>query len=128
MFNLKILQKDNAFVGTDVYRANDVAVPAAYRAGLVHSHNINQNGSNHQVTIKSTVPVVTVIDGISQSNNAFLGVIKFSSLQSITSDTEREACYDNLIAYAIVAKANILSGTLPDEPIVVPTLASLLKP
>lgn len=122
MFKLQILQKDNSIVGTDMYRSTDASIANAFRPTLSHAINPNSLGTNNQVTIKSVVPVVVNNEGVASSTNQYFCSLKFSSLQHITNDAERELAFDNLIEYATKAKAWILSGTLPDEPIVFGTV------
>lgn len=118
---LLILSKDNDLFGTDRYRDNNKTVPMAHRATIDMSVNPNASGTNNQVTIKSLEPVIRTIDGVVSSDDSFLVVTKFSSLQHITNDAERERAFDNHLRFLITGKQAILDGQLPDAPVVIPT-------
>lgn len=115
---LAILSKDNDLLGTDKYRETDKTVPMAYRPTVEMSVNANASGTNNNVTVKSTFPVVTTVNGVTTSKDSFLMVSKFSSLQHITNDVERAKAFDDHIKFLGKARASILDGQLPDAPVV----------
>lgn len=112
----KILSKDNSPYGTDYYRSTNATIPAAYRATHVHSCDMNKSGTNSNVTLNTKVPVVVNADGRTYSVDTFKASTYFASLQHITADTERALAFDEHIKILILARQDILSGTLPDEP------------
>lgn len=113
---IKILSKDNSPYGKDFYRDTDATVPAAFRATHEHNCDMNKSGTNSNVNIRTQVPVVYTIDNRSASANAFSTRTYFTSLQHITSDTEREKAFDEHLKFLILARADVMAGTLPDEP------------
>lgn len=115
---LLILSKDNDLLGTDKYRDTTKTIPMAYRATIDMSVNQNSTATNNNVTVRSVNPVVKEVAGVTTSQDSFLMVTKFSSLQHITNDTERAACFDKHVAFLLAARASILDGQLPDAPIV----------
>lgn len=118
---LKILSKDVDAFGTDKYRDDNVAIPMAYRSSAVHSINPNSTSTNNQVTLKTTTPVVNVVNGVSTSNDSFMMVTKFSSLQHIVNDAERALCYDNHIKMLILTRDTNLAGNLPNAAVAIPS-------
>lgn len=124
---IKILSKDNSPYGKDYYRDTDATVPAAFRATHEHSCDMNKSGTNSNVNIRTQVPVVYEIDNRSASANAFSMRTYFTSLQHITSEVEREKAFDEHIKLLVLARADVLTGTLPDEPYdTAPTLKAVL--
>lgn len=112
----KILSKDNSPYGTDFYRSTNAAIPAAYRASHVHSCDMNKSNTNSNVTINTKVPVVIGEADRKISVDTFKCTTYFTSLQHITADAERALAFDEHIKMCILARADILAGTLPDEP------------
>lgn len=115
---LLILSKDNDLLGTDKYRDTTKTIPMAFRATIDMSVNQNSTATNNNVSVRSVHPVVKDISGVTTSSDSFLAVTKFSSLQHITNDVERAACFDNHVAFLLAARSSILDGQLPDEPVV----------
>lgn len=113
---IKILSKDNSPYGKDYYRDTDATVPAAFRATHEHNCDMNKSGTNSNVNIRTQVPVVYAIDNRSASTNAFSTRTYFTSLQHITSDIERKKAYDEHLKFLVLARADVLAGTLPDVP------------
>ena len=122
---LLILSKDTDLLGTDRYRDSDKAIPMAFRATIDMTVNPNSSGTNNQVTVKSVQPVINTVDGIATSKDSFLVVTKFSSLQHITNDAERERVFDNHLRFLISAKQSILDGQLPSTAVVIPTTGTV---
>lgn len=118
---IKIISKDNDILGTDKYRDDDATIPLAYRQTMELSVSPNASGTNHNVSLKTVVPVVNTIDGVTVSNDSFLAVTKFSALQHITNDTERAAAYDKHVAFLSNAEVReaFLNGQLTDEPVTI---------
>lgn len=113
--SFSILSKDIDAFGTDIYRDEDKTIPLAFRPTITHSVNPNSDGSNHQVTVKVRVPVVTVTDGVTTSTDRFEFIGKFSSLQNIVADGPRLRCIDTAIEYLTEAKTAIINGQLPSQ-------------
>lgn len=113
---IKILSKDNSPYGKDFYRDINAAVPAAFRATHEHSCDMNKSGTNSNVNVRTQVPVVFTIDNRAASTNAFSVRTYFTSLQHITSDAERNKAIDEHIKFLILARSDIMAGTLPDTP------------
>lgn len=112
--SLQLLSKENDVIGTDKYRLEDPTIPAAYRPTCELTVRQNADRSNNNVTIVSRVPVViTASDGSKTSKDTFVASFKFSSLQNVTNDAERLACFDNLQKVITAAKTQILAGMLP---------------
>lgn len=114
---IQILSKDNDLLGTDIYRESDKTNPMAFRPTIVMSVNPNTSGSNHNVAVKTSVPVVKDVAGVVTSSDSFLMVTKFSALQHISNDVERAKCFDDHIKFLGKARTAILDGQLPDAPI-----------
>lgn len=124
---IKILSKDNSPYGKDFYRDTNATVPAAFRATHDHSCDMNKSGTNSNVNVRTLVPVVHSIDGRSASANSFSTRTYFNSLQHITSDVERAKSFDEHVKFLILARGDILAGTLPDEPYdTAPTLKTVM--
>lgn len=119
--SIKILSKDNDLIGTDKYRDDAKVLPMAYRPTIDNSVTQNAKGTNNSVTIKSVTPVVVTANGVTSSADSFLMVTKFSSLQHITNDAEREQCYDDHVRMLILNRSANLYGQLPDVPVVFPS-------
>lgn len=119
MSTFKSISKDVDVIGTDKYRVEDLTIPQAYRASTQMSISVNKVSTNNNVTIRDVTPVVNVIDGKHMSSDSFIMTTKFTSLQHITNDVEREATFDRHMAVLVAAKAAILKGELPSTPIVI---------
>lgn len=122
---LVILSKDTDLLGTDRYRDSDKTIPMAFRATIDMTVNPNASNTNNQVTIKSVQPVVNTVQGVVTSKDSFLMVTKFSSLQHITNDAERERIFDNHLRFLIASKQSILDGQLPSQAVVIPTTGTV---
>lgn len=108
-----IVQKDNDQLGTDIWRSKDVTIPMAYRPTVVHVSRASANGNNLNQTIEAQVPLVRVVDGLAVSTDAFKATFKFSSLQHVVNDEEREEAFDALITYLSKNKDDIINGRKP---------------
>lgn len=108
-----IIQKDNDQLGTDIYRSKDLTIPMAYRPSIVHTSRMSANGNNLNQTIETQVPLVRLVDGLTVSSDAFKASFKFSALQHVVNDAEREECFDALLKYLTVNKADIINGRKP---------------
>lgn len=122
---LVILSKDTDLLGTDRYRDSDKAIPMAFRATIDMTVNPNSSNTNNQVTIKSVQPVVNTVEGVTTSKDSFLMVTKFSSLQHITNEAERERVFDNHLRFLIASKQSILDGQLPSTAVDIPTTGTV---
>lgn len=110
---LSILSKETDVVGTDKYRANDAAIPMAFRAYAEVTANPNADGSNVQMTVMTAKPVVFLSNGINTVVGTFRATTKFNALQNIVNDTERNAVIDAHIELLTKLKTSVANGTLP---------------
>lgn len=108
-----IIQKDNDQLGTDIYRSKDLTIPMAYRPSIVHTSRVSANGNNLNQTVEAQVPLVRLVDGLTVSSDAFKASFKFSALQHVVNDAEREECFDALLTYLTVNKDDIINGRKP---------------
>lgn len=120
---LSILSKETDVVGTDKFRANDAAIPMAYRAHAEVTMNPNADGSNIQATVMTAKPVVVTVNGVPTVPGTFRMTTKFNSLQTITNDAERIAVIDAHVEMLVALKQNLANGMLPSTaPILAKTL------
>lgn len=110
---MKIISKQQDLFGTDVYRLEDTSKPYAYRPTSEHTVNQNPNKSNNMTTVRTVVPVLTKVDGVTLASNSFSATTKFTALQQITNDVERVLAFDEHIKFLQAARADILEGRLP---------------
>lgn len=114
---LKILSKDVDAFGSDTYRDDNTAIPLAYRPTIVETINPNKEGTNNMVTVEVKVPVVETINGVTTSKNTFRCTVKYTALQSVTSDAERARALDLAIEYLTARKATLVQGILAASPV-----------
>lgn len=117
MAQFSIVSKQNDIYGIDKYRFNDVSVPVAYRHNIEMQVAENPRKTSNTVTVRSVTPIVKVIDGSSVSTDSFVATTKFTALQQVTNAAERAACFDKHVAFLLAARADILEGRLPLEPV-----------
>lgn len=115
MTKLSILSKEQDVVGTDKYRANDPAIPMAFRASASMTINPNADGSNHQVTVQTVKPIVKTdtTNGVTSSPAAFRMTTKFNALQDRTDTVARTKCIEAHIEALTLLKSQIADGMLP---------------
>lgn len=115
MPKLTLLSKEQDVIGTDKYRANDPAIPLAYRASATMTVNPNADSSNHQVTVQTVKPVVVVdaTRGITSSPASFRMTTKFNALQDRTDTVARTKCIEAHIEALTLLKNQIADGMLP---------------
>ena len=115
MTKLTLLSKEQDVIGTDKYRANDPAIPMAFRASATMTVNPNADGSNHQVTVQTVKPVVVTdtTNGITSSPASFRMTTKFNALQDRTDTAARTKCIEAHIEALTLLKAQIADGMLP---------------
>ena len=118
----KIQSKDNSSTGRDIYRAELTGVPNLYKPTLTHEVVENQAKTNRQQNITIRVPVRELdMSGKMTSKDSFVVGIRFTSLQHVVAVNERAEALDSAIAYLTAARASLLDGGLPDNPLVVKT-------
>lgn len=111
---MNIIAKQQDLLGTDKYRDDsNASVPMAYRPTTEHTVSSNPRGTSNMSTVRTVVPVVITVDGVTSSQNQFPMTTKFASLQAITNDVEREKAFDSHMAFLTAAKTDILAGRLP---------------
>jgi len=120
MSNLTILSKQTDAIGQDTYRSEVESIPRAYRPMIFMSVAPNPRATSNSVQIRSVYPLLNVVDGITTSQNQFVMVTKFTSLQHVTNDVERAKIFDDHIAFLQQARASILEGRLPTTAVELP--------
>ena len=115
MTKLTLLSKEQDIIGTDRYRANDPAIPMAFRASATMTVNPNADNSNHQVTVQTVKPVVVTdtSNGVTSSPAAFRMTTKFNALQDRTDNVARTKCIEAHIEALTLLKTQIADGMLP---------------
>lgn len=112
---LSILSKETDVIGTDKYRANDAAIPMAYRASAEITAKPNADGSNVQMTVMTAKPLPVTNNGVTTLAGTFRMTTKFNSLQTVTSDSERTAIIDAHIELLTNLKTSLANGILPSQ-------------
>lgn len=124
--DMKIESKQNSLEGEDIYRNRSVLVPRAFQPTISVSASPNKTGTNVNMVVRSDDYVVADVDGRQLMTDRFIMTTKFTSLQAVAAADERARIFDTHIAMLIAARATILDGILPDEPLVIKALPATL--
>lgn len=120
--SLTIESKENSLYGTDTYRNKSVIVPRAYQPTASLSAAPNKDGSNVNMSVRVDDFVVANMEGRQLMTDRFIATAKFTALQSVVAQVERERAFDSFLALLIASRESIITGILPDEPLVIKDL------
>lgn len=120
--SLKIESKENSLYGTDTYRNKSVIVPRAYQPIASLTAAPNKDGTNVNMSARVDDFVVATVDGRQVMTDRFIATAKFTALQSVVAQVERERAFDSFLALLIASRESIITGVLPDEPLLIKDL------
>lgn len=92
-----------------VWRLEDTTLAPMYRPTLRLQSKTNAKGTNVNMTLKASVPIVQSVDGVQVSLNTAVASASVTSLQNVTGDTVERAI-DALIAGLTATREAIVAG------------------
>lgn len=99
-------------LGTSTFRLVGVTAPAQFQPSMVFSATQNSSGTNTNVKLDSTYPLLTEVDGVYTSANQFRMKTEFSALRSVIDDTERARIFDEHVQFLLDKRDLILQGAV----------------
>lgn len=113
---LVIYSQSPSPIGESVYRFSAIAAPAQYVPVLRYKAALNKASTNTTMSVDIDAPIVTVVDGVTQSLNGFKCGFYYTSLRNVTEDTMRVRVLDEMIAFLTAHKAEIAAGQVTPIP------------
>mgnify|MGYP001042885135 CR=1 FL=1 len=92
-----------------IWRVETPTLAPMYRPTLRLQSKQNAKGTNVNMTVKASVPIVTNVDGVQTSLNTAIASASVTSLQNVTGDAVKNAI-DALIAGLTATREAIIAG------------------
>lgn len=92
-----------------VWRYEDLTKVPMLRPIIRQTVSKNSKGTNINVTVKASIPIVETVNSVQQSTNTAIATASITSLQNSLGSEVSDAV-DSLIAALTALKANIVAG------------------
>lgn len=92
-----------------IWRVEDPLIAPMYRPTLRLTGKANSTGTNINMTLKASVPVVSLVNGVQTSQNTAIASASLTALQNVSTDEVVDAIAA-LIAGLTAAKSSLIAG------------------